>query len=363
MGTLSSGTGDFNSRLNLPIYTTGNYPNGVEGDMIYDTTAGSIFIFNGTNWVPPGFGRKPIATGGDATLNIGGETHHFFYSAGILNVTAGGDAYCYVIGGGGGGSGGGPNSGGAGGAGGGLVFAKFAMTTGSISVTVGTGGLGGVSYQSGCTAGQQGGQSQFSHGGYTFTATGGNGALALTSNYNDPGQPGGTGNINGNTAYSYDGVNAVFGTGGQGGDGTTNTSNAPAVPAATNGAPGGGGGSTNNGTPANGGNGSASFFTGGGGGGARDGDGGNGTIGQGGTGYYSGGRGSNPSQFQGENGGSPNSNATGGNRGTLGSRRWNAGGGGGFAGGGGGAAGDCNNSPNASGGQGGNGLVVIKYQA
>ena len=74
MGTLSSGTGDFNSRLNLPIYTTGNYPNGVEGDMIYDTTAGSIFIFNGTNWVPPGFGRKPIATGGDATLNIGGET-------------------------------------------------------------------------------------------------------------------------------------------------------------------------------------------------------------------------------------------------------------------------------------------------
>ena len=55
--------------------------------------------------------------------------------------------------------------------------------------------------------------------------------------------------------------------------------------------------------------------------------------------------------------------APGGSRGNLGSRRWNAGGGGGFAGGGGGAAGDCNNSPNASGGQGGNGLVVIKYLA
>ena len=68
MGTLNSGTGDFNSRLNLPIYTTGNYPTGVEGDMLYDTTAGSIFIFNGQNWVPPGFGRKPIATGGDSVL-------------------------------------------------------------------------------------------------------------------------------------------------------------------------------------------------------------------------------------------------------------------------------------------------------
>ena len=137
MGAVNAGTGDFSGRLNLPIFTTGNYPAGNEGDMIYDSTLGSIFIFNGQSWVPPGFGRKPVATGGDSLQNIGGYQHHFFYSSGTLNVTGGGDAYCYVIGGGGGGSGGGPNCGGAGGAGGGLVYAKFALLTGSLSITVG----------------------------------------------------------------------------------------------------------------------------------------------------------------------------------------------------------------------------------
>ena len=186
MGAVNAGTGDFGGRLNLPIYTTGNYPAGNEGDLIYDQTIGSIFIYNGQGWVPPGFGRKPSASGGNLVQNINGSQHHFFWSSGTLNVTQGGDAFCYVIGGGGGGSGGGPNSGGAGGAGGGLVYAKFALTAGSININVGSGGMGGVSYQSGSTAGSQGGSSSFSAGGYTFTATGGNGALALTSNYNDP---------------------------------------------------------------------------------------------------------------------------------------------------------------------------------
>ena len=143
MGTLSAGAGDFGGRLNLPVYTTGNYPAGNEGDLIYDTTVGSIFVYNGQSWVPPGFGRKPQASGGSSTQNINGYQHHFFYTSGSLSITTGGDAYCSVIGGGGGGSGGGPNCGGAGGAGGGLVYAKFAMTPGSISVSVGSGGIGG----------------------------------------------------------------------------------------------------------------------------------------------------------------------------------------------------------------------------
>ena len=36
MGAVNAGTGDFGGRLNLPIYTTGNYPSGNEGDVIYD---------------------------------------------------------------------------------------------------------------------------------------------------------------------------------------------------------------------------------------------------------------------------------------------------------------------------------------
>ena len=43
MGAVNAGTGDFSGRLNLQIYTTGNYPAGNEADMIYDTNAGSIF--------------------------------------------------------------------------------------------------------------------------------------------------------------------------------------------------------------------------------------------------------------------------------------------------------------------------------
>ena len=87
MGAVNAGTGDFSGRLNLPTFTTGNYPSGNEGDLIYDTTIGSIFIFNGQSWVPPGFGRKPAASGGDSVQNIGGYQHHFFYGAGTLNVT------------------------------------------------------------------------------------------------------------------------------------------------------------------------------------------------------------------------------------------------------------------------------------
>ena len=45
MGAVNAGTGDFGGRLNLPIYTTGNYPAGNEGDLIYDQTIGSIFIY------------------------------------------------------------------------------------------------------------------------------------------------------------------------------------------------------------------------------------------------------------------------------------------------------------------------------
>ena len=87
MGAVNAGTGDFGGRLNLPIYTTGNYPAGNEGDLIYDQTIGSIFIYNGQGWVPPGFGRKPSASGGNLVQNINGSQHHFFWSSGTLNVT------------------------------------------------------------------------------------------------------------------------------------------------------------------------------------------------------------------------------------------------------------------------------------
>ena len=88
MGAVNAGTGDFSGRLNLPTFTTGNYPAGNEGDMIYDSTLGSIFIFNGQSWVPPGFGRKPVATGGDSLQNIGGYQHHFFYSSGTCFLSS-----------------------------------------------------------------------------------------------------------------------------------------------------------------------------------------------------------------------------------------------------------------------------------
>jgi len=340
--------GDKAARVAVPI----------PGSVRWDTNLKNFEFYVGRGTTTWSTSIYMVASGG--TVSESGSTKtHTFYSSDTLTVGNGGDAEIYLIGGGGGGGGGGANSGSPGGGGGGLVYAKVPMTAGVYSITVGGGGTGGKASSGNSSAAGAGGNSSVTIGGQIFLATGGQGTGAINGNYSSSTNiSGGTGTIGGGTSYSYDGVNAVFGTGGYGGHGGDSNSNANAGANGTQGAPGGGGGGTNNGSAANGGNGSSAYFTGGGGGGGRDGDGGNSpAVGYGGSGWFTGGNGANVSSIQPTNGGGP----VGGSRGDLGSSRWNAGGGGASCGGGGGGAGDSSNSPNASGGQGGGGAVIVKY--
>ena len=252
------------------------------------------------------------ATGGAITYS-GGYTIHTFTSGGTFTPNSTGNVEYLIVAGGGGG---GQYIGGGAGAGGMLENSSFEVSAGAKTVTVGTGGLGGIS---GGDPSTNGGDSVFD----SVTVIGGGGGGGYDAGYYAPavggsgggggggiGQSGaagtaGQGNAGGNTADSAGGggggkgavgANASTLLGGNGGAGTASSISGGSVTYA-----GGGGGGTNGGTAGTGG-------TGGGG---------NGT----------------------------NTNATGG----AGSS--NTGGGGGGSGG----------STGGIGGAGGSGIVIIRY--
>ena len=260
------------------------------------------------------------ATGGNATYESGGYRVHIFTNssaASNLVVTAGGTVDVLIVGGGGGG---GETIGGGGGGGGVISSNSFNLTPGVYQVSVGNGGAGGWDGGGSYPAGVKGGNSAFS----TLTAIGGgagggfNGAASGTG-----------GSAGGNGASS--GARAGY-TSGQGNDGGTGDS----------GNAGGGGGGANAAGAAGvggvGGNGGAGITTsisgvstsyaGGGGGGTRTGFGSAGAGGSGGGG--AGGTGGNP-----------------GVSGTAGT------------GGGGGGGGFTSDQP---GGNGGSGIVIVRYE-
>ena len=265
----------------------------------------------------------------------------------------------------GGGGGGGSDMGGGGGGGGVVYNTGVAVLAGTAySVTVGAGGAGAPAGTGGhaTTKGTNGGNSTVSGSGYVgITAIGG--GAAGTSYYtfgNSWGNSGGSGG--GGSGYN-NGVTPALATGtgyGASGEGTAGQGNRGGWGQSSY-YSGGGGGAGGAGTDANsqpnGGPGIANsilgvtyFWAGGGGGAAYSlGTGGNGGIGGGGggaVGVTTGGAGLNPGSPGG--GGSPNSptNTPGGNGGT------NTGGGGG--------GGSHYNFTN-KGGDGGSGIVIIRY--
>ena len=353
----------------LPVGTTAERTGFTNeaGQIRYNSTIDSVEFYNGSNWLNVMSGQI-VSTSGDYVTTSGGFKYHYFNQSGTF-VNNGGSQLVevYVVGAGGGGGGGGANSGSGGGGGGGVVYGKITLQSGSFTVNVGTAGSGGAAV----AAGGNGGTSSVTINSTTFQATGGSGGAGGLSG---AGGSGGTGTINGGTSFTNpDGTSPVYGTGGAGGTGGEGA-NVPTKGAnGTNGGAGGGGGSANNyanpTTEMDGGNGSSTYYTGGGGGGGYDGDGSvqgpNNRGGTGGTGYFSGGNGADFDGPAATDGGKPTGSAgtnySGSAAGTSGSARINAGGGGGAYGGGGGSAADSSNSPDATGGQGGSGVVIIKY--
>jgi len=185
------------------------------------------------------------ATGGPVQ-QIGSKRVHFFTTVGpsSLIVTGSGNAEVLIVAGGGAG---GSDRGGGGGAGGYIYNSAYALTAGTVSVTVGAGGVGTTSGTSGGTGtiGGNGGSSIFA----ALTAVGG----------------GGGGGCNGNTAIR-NGANGGSGGGGSqfngagpGGTPTAGQGSAGGTGNEANNSAGGGGGATSVGAnaAANGGNGGA----------------------------------------------------------------------------------------------------------
>ena len=357
--------------LRLPTGTTAQRPGSpADGQIRFntDTLAAEWYDSEYNSWFPISY-IPPIATGGTVTnITQGGANYqvHTFTAVGTntLTVSRSGTVEFLIVAGGGGG---GMDMGGGGG-GGGVLLGETTVTPQTYTITVGAGGWGAPAGGGGFRGdgvGPQPNAHQFTIGATNgenssalgFTAIGG--GFGGSSPYSfTPGAAGGSGGSGGgvsgynNTRTFLPGGSGTPGQGNKGGDAIANIRyysgggggagapgvNAPAVP-------NGGIGVSSNILGTN-------YFWGGGGGGSAYSvsPGGNGGIGGGGGGAVGttfGGAGLN--NGSGGGGGSPNSqtNRPGGNAGA------NTGGGGG--------GGSHYNRTN-QGGNGGSGIVVIRYR-
>ena len=281
---------------------------------------------------------SPVATGGTTSV-AGGYVYHTFTSSGnFVVLTAKSMEYLLVAGGGGGGAGNSGSAwGGGGGGAGGAIDNTATLSAATYAVVIGNGGAGDTAGSSG--RGASGQDSTFN----SQTAVGGGGGGTRMGT--ETGGNGGSGG--GGSGSNPGGVAGGTGTSGQGNNGGTGS---------FGGAGGGGktqaGQTTPNGTSdANGGDGGTGInwkslgtsYAGGGGGGAGDptsGQGGNGTAGVG--------------QAGGGNGGVTN--------GSTNENGYNAGANTG-SGGGGAAGGAINVGTARNGGNGGSGILIIRYAA
>ena len=289
------------------------------GSLVFNSTLGQVEVYTGTKW--RAVEGKTTVTGGTQTTS-GVYTIHTFTSSGSLIVEGKSFTADYLVVAGGGG-GGGTRAGG-GGAGGMIESPGQTIPVGTHTVTIGGGGSGGPGVNSGAVG-------ENSSLGSLATANGG----AYGGGQGNPGGPGGSG------GGGSDGAGGGEGTPGQGNDGGN-----------SGGDRGGGGGGgkdgaggfgptgTGEGDGAGGAGGAAGAssysgatvnYSGGGGGGSRD----NGPPGPGGGGGAGAG-GRNPTTPAGN--ASPNQ------------------------GGGGGGGGRHPTGATLNGGNGGSGIVIVRYQ-
>jgi hypothetical protein len=161
---------------------------------------------NANYWTNLGKGADDVgfsATGGDSTVTSGGYTYHVFTSSGNLVVTGSRAAQALIIAGGGGGGGTGVNGGGGGGAGGVVLGSAITLTAQTYSIIVGAGGAhGGV--------GSDGGNSSFP--GETVAIGGGGGGT-----FAGAGRSGGSGGGGGRDSGTSSGGAGTSGQGNSGG--------------------------------------------------------------------------------------------------------------------------------------------------
>ena len=335
----ASGTGYDKSGLEYAESGSGSFEcdDGYSGTINYSCTeSGAATDITGSCIVP-----MMYCTGGDVvdTTSVSGYTMHVFTTTGdstldCSNSVAGFVDILVVAGGGGGGG----IIAGGGGAGGLLYSENYSVSPNSYTITVGAGGIGGNGYNSSTQGGNVGGSSIFDVSGLssTITAIGGGGGSHYGANTSSSDRDGGSGGGGGNAL-------AGLGTLGQGHNGGYKEESA----GERQGGGGGAGSAGDDGTVAGSGNGGdgvdyssafssnygdSGWFASGGGGGIRS---GNGTVGT--------------------------ASAGGGGDGTNSSTK--AGDGQANTGGGGGGAGYTSGNTNILGGNGGSGIVIVRYSS
>jgi hypothetical protein len=262
------------------------------------------------------------ATGGTVTTS-GSNTIHTFLSSGTFTPNGSGTVEVLVVGGGGGGGTGYAYVAGGGGGGGGVVYnGSYAVTAGTMGVTVGHGGAGGTIVAGAVTTSGPGGNSIFGSITAVGGGKGGRSPLAGGSGGSGGGGADGSGGGSGTSGQGYAGGNGngsspQYGSGGGGGAGAAGTSGTYA-------AGGAGGAGVSNSI-----SGSSVYYGGGGGGGSLSSSAGNGGNGGGGNGNTGTGNGA---------AGTPNR-----------------------GGGGGGGGGNSAYVSTVTGGTGGSGIVIIRY--
>lgn len=319
----------------------------VSNEAAVNFAAGSTFHLYGVR-----SGGTAKAAGGDIVVSDGTYWYHAFLKTGVFTSAVSNLSTEAIVVAGAGGGGGSIYSGGGGGGAGGVRYYSSTLTTTPIAVTVGAGGAGGIASPgfngTGSTFGffaTSGGGAGAADGYYSLGKPGGSGGGGSgrqgTSGSPGSGQPGGSGNSGG-----YSPVEGYAGGAGYGDYTSTGSS-------------GGGGGAGGNGGNAS--NGGSQIGYGGAGGASINTLTGWGSfsaaltaLGLGVSGYLAGGGGGGVASTSSGSGG------TGGGGGAGNGGLVNNSGGSGRANTGSGAGGSGNYSGN-SGGQGGSGIVIVRY--
>jgi hypothetical protein len=214
------------SAMIIPYGTTAQQPTGQTGMLRFNTTLSRLQLYDGTKWK---FIEGMYASGGDVKTSRYGYYVHAFKTSGTFTVYSGGYIDVLVVGGGGGG---GADNGGGGGAGGLIFRPGLLVGTGSYTINVGAGGTGAAAQ--GITATKGGNTTAFGltalGGGYGNNGNNGDGtANSGGSGGGGDGERGSSGGSG--TQPSQSGDSGTYGYGNAGG----NTNN-------SDGGGGGGGG-------------------------------------------------------------------------------------------------------------------------
>ena len=183
MSTLNVNKMNLSGRMNLPRLTQNEIDalDAIQGRVVFNTTVNAIQFYDGTNWVQPRTEAGIVAATGGTVTNSGGFKIHQYTSTGgySFTVTQGGLVDVLVVGGGGGGGG---VIGGGGGAGGYQYIPFYEVTPGTYNVQVGAGGTGGNGWNAPKQYGDKGGVSRFG----TIWCDGGGGGAAHGGSGNGP---------------------------------------------------------------------------------------------------------------------------------------------------------------------------------